>query len=357
MAQKKFFKRRTKAQINNLDIHPITESNGLVDILVELIDLRDTDGLKLIGFPLKPKKYSDEKVKSDKGSRLNEKYGHYIDLKVPKSLEKLRAEKQRPLDFRNEAFDRLAKVPEERIFAQGIKWWTKNHFSFSNILFGHLKYIYEQNMYPEQTEEIRIQNLMLEEDGKKSYDSSSDTYFKGAEVIYHMASSTVGHGRYPIKIVHFPVHDTDYRFAYIWGIKFEYRPSKRSDVPKNELHKTRFDDVDDASRNFVATYLSLIDYYKNVKKNEIPIEMVPFPIFSPLLLDICNVAMNNVLIRDSSIAEPDGFRTLNQDELSTIIARSIAVLGNDSETGHSRAAYFDANKYDKLRHYEWRSYS
>lgn len=323
MTTKSFFKTRTPAEIKKLDIKEISQPKGLIKIIDSNLDFQ-TQSLLLTNFSLKPE-HLENHPSGKRASRLNRKHGTYLKLPQPTTQKEAAYSRLTPLNHRDQLFQQLRQIPEEEIFYQGIYWYPimgreqrKRVLPFVSLPVGILKYIYAQNMAGGIELEI--------------YDDAQTVETQGATIIATIPSKSQKRERYTLKFNHVPVKLTPERKFITYSTYSEYTTSN---IPEDELYFIRYTSKETSNiflmgPNTIAGYLKIIDHYwnpENDRKNDVPIEMIPFPIISQKELNLYQKINNNILIQDKTLKSKDQLRKLHLDEISTLLARSIAILG------------------------------
>ncbi|MCX6706525.1 MAG: hypothetical protein NT001_00060 [Candidatus Woesearchaeota archaeon] len=319
--RKSFFKERTEAEISRLNLRQVYNPRGLVQRILDLDPDQDSIELRVRITP-------GDFFKGDKtgavASRKCYKHGNVILLSQPFTQRDAYESDENIASIIARDFGKLKNMREEEINYVG--------YSFRPVQDNdRRKRIVPFVWCPEA---IRIFNYAENNAGGidvRPFSESKRVRREGAKILCDVPSRTAKKGRYGVKLVHVPVIGPYERRAVVLGLKTEYENGGEPEHKKYNIRYTweRENESSDVSTFYpheIAAYIAVMKHYLD-EQNATPFEMNPFLLVSRKEADFYNKLRSNVVIFDPSLSSKDKLRKLHIDEISILIARSIAVLG------------------------------
>ena len=342
--KKSFFKERTESEIKDLNRIQVYNSRDLVDRILSINHGAESLELRFMLLPFDFYRFG---VTGAEASRKCYKHGNYLKLQTPVTLEDTLNSRSNPLSYRVKALKQLEEIPEEKIDAIGyafrpaqLRDRRERRVPFVWLLEGARLFSYAEK----RTSGIKIE----------PYDDSERVSTEGASIAVKIPSRRKKEQRYLAKLQHIPIKDNEWKRVIWRSLTSTYHEGK--EVPHSTYNiRYRFlSDIEGSNiltfyPHDIASYWSIVKYYKEKEKNIIPWQMDPFAKPSKLAVNFYLRLCNNILVYDYALESKDKLRKLHVAEKSLLLGRLLGVKGHDE-------TFFWNPKRDpkKIADYEWK---
>ena len=317
--KKAFFKNKTPAQIRK---------NRLVDI-AKITDVRNLRAGEYSVFePYIPKGFENERKFMKHGKTVRPKRYHSLDQSL--------RDGRTPVQLREEAFD---KIKSHEFCGYTFKPIGRDRrtrkVSLGTCVEGEMLY-----GYANQTNgtEIKVQ----------PYADSRRVRRDGAEIIVSVPSRTEKARKHKFKLISIPVIDSPEKHI----ISLNFGSTHDCGIKRFNIRYTYTDDKESSGivnicPHEIATYLQVIDFFWNERKQITPLEMSQFVMPSQRMVDYYLKLKNNTLINDKAIKNKTKLRPLNRAELE------IALWSAVEEFGYDKTCFARLDRDGLVANYDW----
>ena len=359
MAKKSYFKERTPAEINDMNLYNTTTCNGLTQ---KINDLDPTQDAIEIRTRVLPGRFYRNTSKASEASRKCYKHGDLIVLGQPKTLADAIDSTEIPLQMRYRDFSQLKDMHEKDINFVGYSFRpvftpdrTRRIVNFTEIAEGARLYAYAEQMTAHT----------LSGGGSKrgikaqTYPDSKRARTEGATSVVQVPSRTKKQPRYQFQLTHLPIIRGNHNLASVLSLDASDMKDEKTNEPiKGKSKWQNFDmrytwaNISENSQvkrfdsHQIAAYMTIIRDERE-KHNLTPLEMNPFALPSLHQKDFYLKLCNNVIIIDPTLSTKHQRRKLHQAEKSILLARAIG------QFGHDEFAFWDPIRDGSIRDYDW----
>ena len=182
----------------------------------------------------------------------------------------------------------------------------------------------------------------------KPYDDAFRVKKDGAEIIAKVPSRTKNHHYLEFKLMSVPIIDSTEKYRISLNFNSDHScPSKRFNIRYKYLDDKESSSVINICAHEIAAYLKTIEYYWNIEKNIIPIQMCHFAIPTQETVNYYLKFENNLLIFDESIKPKDKLRKPNRGE------KEIGLWALVAELDYDKTFYSKKSRDGDVADYNW----
>jgi len=336
--KKAFFRERTMPAIRHMVLEEAGNPAGLVAKIEELDPRFEA---LLVKTRIMPKQFCAT-AKPVEGARNCYKYGNYISLKQPATLDEAICQGFDMLMFER-SFEQMSHKNEPEIDYVG--------YSFRQIGGRGAKKLVPFACIPEALRIFVYAEKMTSGIKVRTYATSGAAATSGAVVICEIPSREAERGRYKIRLDHIPVVNNRMITPIALGVISTY-----AEMPENKLNEIRFSSAGHDIATFypqeIAAYLAAAKCLMEKTgtttcPNKVPIEACPFIIPSRRAANFYNKLCNNVIIYDEKAGNTSQMRKLYVAEKCILFGRAIGVLGLNE------MRYLNSKRDGKIADYDW----
>lgn len=355
--KKPFFRERTAAEIRSMNCRRTGSARELVERIMELNP--KSDSLCLM-FGLTPREFGTKD--STRASRRNLKHGKYASINQPYSVEDALKEGRIPLALRQEALDRLIRIPQEGNFCLGYSFRpiigsnkTRVFVPFWAIMEGCRRDTYDLKVCKSMSDKLDVGSKVI------PYVDANRVESEGGTVLVRVPSSSKGEKSYLVRWNHVAVKDNPQKRVICWGTVPNFVVSGEDELanaePMHKMYNIRYTCREDREGSqFNMIYPQDIESHQAMIRcfmghhNIIPLERSQYAIPSVEAAEFWTKLCNNVLVEDLTLkdkSKKDSYRKLHIDEKCMLQARQVGVLGAQ------RTMYWDAERDGRIKDYNW----
>jgi hypothetical protein len=334
MPQKQFFRRRTEAQIRNMNPRKVYKARGLVEAIDSLDPQEDAIEIRLQLIPGRFYINVDTAREASRKALKHGEYGGWIKLPYPETEKDSLRSSEMPHQIRERAFTPLEKMKEEEINIFGYyerpNWGDRRAIAYPFIFIpkGVKIFAYAEN----QAGGVEIDT---------KYQNSNRVWRTGTDVPASVPSRTEKKSRYKFKLQHVPILKSPWNISTI----LRMRPATILDetgepVKGRTEHETfmiRHPWIDSPQEDTViwryphdaAAYITIAKHEWQENKNLTPMEMNPFALFGQRAARFYDKLENNLLVFDPSLSSKTKLRHPHDPEKSLLWARALGKFGYD----------------------------
>ena len=373
MGKKSFFRRRTPAKIQGLDLK-VVESSKNLSRKIEALNSR-TEGIIINGdtIPLTPPIFSNMTDDVEYASRMALRgverkgdkrfYPYYVGVQQPRSIESAVANYRAgrfPFRLRNKSlFDAMKNIPEEDNFNVGFMYFpiTGNNKSPIMVLFwgvggGNVMDVYSQRMCKGETAGTRV---------LRDY---------APIFILKVPSTEKKKGRYTVKFHDVPTRKQDdaYKAVIGWNTKPAYGIITESEFQENQgegpLHELYTEISHEGKHRRGETFgHTIVDPHAVAAWSELlresmrqgdysPWEMSQYPLLSREDAAYWNKLNNNLLVAEKTKGGTYVLKHPRIDQLSVLMARRVGNRIRELKPGEvQETIHWDAERDGKISQY------